>query len=1252
MTERLRGAGRRAAERARDATTDTTTNWEDMSAGNTPSSRKRDVYNEQQLKRGTAPTVKKPTSRRILAAALFVAVLVAMWLVLSEISAYITAAQLGDITRMGDPRVQSYGFRFTGTKLLLSLFVAGSLAAFVYVWMMRTLEAQNAMADTTDINDYQGDPHVALVEEVQQFYDWFPDRCAHSSVEPATLVSHVMLDNKGLKSVDVVRRHAEGEDDSEFYAAIDGDTDALDIVSEPMIDTKFTDGLFEASGMTEKKYQKRYDTTAIPYNPGDKNRDKLKGYEHVSDLINGDWTIPYYEVGRPAGAYLVDTAPVNTLVLAITRAGKGQTYIEPFIDMLLRCSTHENLVVNDPKGELLTKFYVPATVRDYRVTQLNLINPLKTDIENPLTLASQAAREGDDSKVATYVQNIADVFFPVEGADDPVWPQSANNAFKRAAYGLIEYYLEEEAELRARATREGMDPEALETAVDRLWGHVTLYNCYQMFVQLTSKTLKMPAIEFNENVKAKKYDKLSQEEYDRLLADVNRRSKIWENKREADMMTIYFNAIQRLPKNPMRTLATNTDNALRAMGGAEKMMSSVYAIALSAMSFFTDPTISALTSGTPSQSVDLMSFSFPRRIGVRLETAFLNRYHLQGMLARWQAYADDGFTEKIEGKGFHHQGLVTREGWARFFVHDVLPEDTSYFKLDIVNPTTGITVRTLYFRFDKTYQRTLDGLHYVKDPVLDEKIVRGGIMTELIRAEQRDGSVLYVPGRLTFPGEETYVDEHGRISKRRVMRRAVRMFSVAYEEKPKALFMVTPPHLMSYAKLLLIILKQLVDLNFDQSYLTNENQKPDYKTYYMLDELGNLQSEGHGLNGLQTFLSIGLGQDQRFCLILQTMQQLKDVYGDSADKIIQGNLANIIFLKSNDDSMLETLVKMGGKTHQTHTTSKTVTRDIEKIALKNEGKISYNTSTSETDVVTYSDLAFLPPRNSVVFVAGGFGEESTASVIWNRNETILPMSWKLLGKTIEQPGRKYSLSTIPTMSSVLDFDVRANQPDFSKMVEKRIRQAAIAPDVIAEYNEAFGYTDDDIARLDQEAYADDIMDIVRQRLEEEGEDEELAESIQKAEDNKEQLRANAAQEAALKDRKRPRYAGGTVSREDLVSGGNAISHQLDTDIAAAYLECRAYFAKDRDRFRVTERGLSSPDGTVYIEQRSASGDLAAFRDASHDEGKRVYSEDDMEGAPTEALTVTDAFYRFLAAQEAWSFAGGRFDAEMKRRMSM
>lgn len=208
---------------------------------------------------------------------------------------------------------------------------------------------------------------------------------------------------------------------------------------------------------------------------------------------------------------------------------------------------------------------------------------MKTDIYNPLCLAADAAREGDFTKAALYVENIADVFFPLDGGDDPVWPNAANNAFKRAAYGLIDYYLEEEKELRQYAEKHHMDEKVLATKIDNMWGKVTLYNTYQLFVQLTSKKLKNPAVEFTKQAKAGKFDNLSDEEYQERLDEVEVQSKFWEDKPETDLLTLYFNATAEMPMNSMRRLVSNANNALRSMSGAEKMMSSVYGIAITAM---------------------------------------------------------------------------------------------------------------------------------------------------------------------------------------------------------------------------------------------------------------------------------------------------------------------------------------------------------------------------------------------------------------------------------------------------------------------------------------------------------------------------------------------------------------------------------------------------------------------------------------------------------------------------------------------
>lgn len=274
--------------------------------------------------------------------------------------------------------------------------------------------------------------------------------------------------------------------------------------------------------------------------------------------------------------------------LAITRAGKGQTIIEPTIDMWTREKEPNNIVINDPKGELLVKFYVKSTVRGYEVVQFNLINAMKTNIFNPLLMAGQAAREGDFIKCAQYVENIAEVFFPVDGAEDPLWPNAANNAFKRAAYGLIDYYLEEEKELRQRAERTGMSPKVLAAQVDMLWGKVTLYNCYQLFVRLASKKEKNPAVVFKKRAEAGEFDPegiepLDDDQYRRRMAEVQKDAELWEDKPDNDLMSLFFNATAALPPNEMRRLVGNADDALRSIGGAEKMLASVYGIALTAM---------------------------------------------------------------------------------------------------------------------------------------------------------------------------------------------------------------------------------------------------------------------------------------------------------------------------------------------------------------------------------------------------------------------------------------------------------------------------------------------------------------------------------------------------------------------------------------------------------------------------------------------------------------------------------------------
>ena len=177
--------------------------------------------------------------------------------------------------------------------------------------------------------------------------------------------------------------------------------------------------------------------------------------------------------------------------------------------------------------------------------------------------------------------------------------------------------------------------------------------------------------------------------------------------------------------------------------------------------------------------------------------------------------------------------------------------------MQIKNAGTDQLVREMYFMFEKSYQTSLDGRFFVKDPVLSERIVKNGILTELKpQKDPETGEIIYTPGKTTF--KRNVIDfSSNDLTPKRGETNAIIRHMTRYAEKPKMVFLVTPPHLMNYAKLILILVKQLVDLNFDQSYMTKSTQKPLYKIRFMLDELGNLQSEGHGIAGFETMLSIG-----------------------------------------------------------------------------------------------------------------------------------------------------------------------------------------------------------------------------------------------------------------------------------------------------------------------------------------------------------------------------------------------------------
>ena len=211
-------------------------------------------------------------------------------------------------------------------SVILSIVFTAPIISALYFKLMKNLRAQNIMNETEDINQYEDDQHIALPEEVisNDTYDFFPDAGAHAPINVSTLISHIAMANKGVKSIKVATKATEDifdEDGDIFYykgEVMYDDDDEVIYNNEPMFDSKFAHSLFDASKLpNDKALRKFFNPSKMSYNEGNQVRERMEGYNTVADMINDTWVFPDYENQRPGGCYIVDTAPVNTMCLAI-----------------------------------------------------------------------------------------------------------------------------------------------------------------------------------------------------------------------------------------------------------------------------------------------------------------------------------------------------------------------------------------------------------------------------------------------------------------------------------------------------------------------------------------------------------------------------------------------------------------------------------------------------------------------------------------------------------------------------------------------------------------------------------------------------------------------------------------------------------------------------------------------------------------------------------------------------------------------
>ena len=182
----------------------------------------------------------------------------------------------------------------------------------------------NAMFLSDDIEEYANDAYVRTPEHIIREFDAAPDAGLGFDGHVSSLVSHMMISNKGIKKIDMPQL----DPDREGQVMVDEKGNVVTKKVE-MFDKEFGRLLYKFSNVAMAD-QKWYDATDYAFNEKNSKKEAKFGnarkgafgrkeYDTLADYINGEFYPLDTDVQRPAGVYFYDSRPVNTILIAITR---------------------------------------------------------------------------------------------------------------------------------------------------------------------------------------------------------------------------------------------------------------------------------------------------------------------------------------------------------------------------------------------------------------------------------------------------------------------------------------------------------------------------------------------------------------------------------------------------------------------------------------------------------------------------------------------------------------------------------------------------------------------------------------------------------------------------------------------------------------------------------------------------------------------------------------------------------------------
>ncbi|KAA0956113.1 type IV secretory system conjugative DNA transfer family protein [Planococcus sp. ANT_H30] len=162
-------------------------------------------------------------------------------------------------------------------------------------------------------------------------------------------------------------------------------------------------------------------------------------------------------------------------------------------------------------------------------------------------------------------------------------------------------------------------------------------------------------------------------------------------------------------------------------------------------------------------------------------------------------------------------------------------------------------------------------------------------VTGLIERERKDGVMI-----------------HEGLLEHEVMSGNVEIQAIMEFDKPTAVFMIVPDYDATLNVIGSLYVKQ-VYTNLAHIASNSEGGKCHREVIFILDEFGNMPA----IEGMANIVTVCLGRNIRFNLVIQAYAQLENLYGDDW-KTIDGNCGNTLYLLTADESTAELISKKLG----------------------------------------------------------------------------------------------------------------------------------------------------------------------------------------------------------------------------------------------------------------------------------------------------------------------------------------------------